>query len=143
MRKARPRKRTEHPAQTPGMRATRLVMAGKAIVTSGVGLIEFFSATALDRGPWLTFWQVEPRWVGLLLFMWGGTDFTWQPWLRFRMRRAWWYCIVSSAAAIPVSIAAASASALPHPNVLLLVGGAGIVSLVFLSVFESAFNVRL
>ena len=142
MRKARRTQRTEESAQTLGMRATGLVVVGKAIIGAGVGLVEFFSAAVLDRSPWGTIWQFEPRWVGLLLFMWGGSDLTWQVWLRRRIRRAWWYCTVSSAAVIPVSIAAASTSALPHPNLLLLVGGAGVVSLVFLSVFESSFNVR-
>ena len=125
------------------MRATRLVVVGKAVISSAVGIVEFCSAAVLDRSPWGTVWQLEPRWVGLLLFMWGGSDLVWQTWLPFRMRRAWWYCTLSSTAAVAVSIATRITNDVPHPNLLLLVGCGGLVSLIFLSVFESAFSVSV
>ena len=130
------------PVETVGMRATRLAVVAKAIVTVGVGIVQYFSAAVVDRGPWLTFWEFEPRWVGLMLMLWGTSELMGQDALRSRLRREWWYFTASSAAAIPVSFAASRASALHYPNLFLLVGSAGLVSLVFLSVFRSEFSVQ-
>ena len=130
------------PVETLGMRATRLAAVAKAIVAAGVGFVEFSSAEVLERSPWGTFREFEPRWVGVILMVWGACELIGQGVLRYHDRRDWWYFTVSSAAAIPVSFAASRASALHYPNLFLLVGSAGLVSLVFLSVFRSEFSVQ-
>jgi hypothetical protein len=135
--------RKQRPPQTRGVLVTQAVFRGKAIVTCCVGLVQFIWAPVVGRSPWGTFWAFEPRWFGLVLIMWGGTDLIWRSWLQYRMRRAWWYCIVSSVAAVPASFVALTTSAMPYPGLIPVLGVLSAIAAVFLLVFASEFDVHV
>ena len=125
--------------QSRGVRVSCAVFLAKAIISGCVGAVEFVSTPVVERSIWGTAWAFAPRWFGIVLLMWAGADYMWQSWLVWRMRRAWWYCIVSSACAVPAYVASA---AMPYPRLVLFVSAAGAISVVFLVVFRRDFNAR-
>ncbi len=124
-----------------GVQVTRAIFMAKGIVSAVVGAVEFLGAPVLERGIWGTIWAFPPRWVGMMLLMWGLADaLFWQDLLASRMRRVWWYCILSSACAVPVFVVA---RAMPYPQALWWLSAGGAVSAVFLLTFRLEFDVRV
>ncbi len=133
--------RTGWSIQTWPVRLTRGVIVGKAVVTSGVGLVEYLAAPIVQRSTWGSIRAFEPRWLGMALMMWGLSDMLWQASLGDRFRRAWWYCVLSSGGVVAASkVVSANASS---PGVLAgALAVSGLIAVIFLLVFRHEFEAR-